>query len=395
MKIAYFDCFAGISGDMTLGALLDAGADEARFREELAKLRGIEFDLRVSKVVKSGIQATDVEVLTEEHHHHRRLRDITELIATTDLSDAVKTQAIKIFQRLAEAEGTAHGTGPDEVHFHEVGAVDAIVDIVGAVVGLELLSIERVYASPLPMGSGFVEAEHGKIPLPAPATVELLKGVPVYSAGIEGELVTPTGAAIIRTLASGFGEMPAMTAQSVGYGAGKREFPFPNVLRIMVGEGPAEMALPLTDRVSIIETNIDDMNPEFYDSVFEKFFKGGALDVYLTPIYMKKSRPATLLSVICPIERTDDLTRILLAETTTFGVRISQADRRCLDRKWEAVTTKYGEIRMKVGVLEGKPVSVSPEYEDCRKAAELHGVPVRRVYDESLAQCHRKGVTRQ
>jgi len=385
MKIAYFDCFAGISGDMTLGALLDAGADEAKFRQELAKLQGIRFDLEIARVVRNGIQATDVRVLADEDHHHRRLKDITEIINSSTLSAAVKAQAVGIFRRLAEAEGAVHGTGPEEVHFHEVGAVDAIVDIVGASIGIELLEIEQVISSPLPMGSGFVEAAHGKIPLPAPATVELLKGVPVYSAGIEGELVTPTGAAIIRTLASGFGGIPSMTVRSIGYGAGKSEFPFPNVLRVLVGEAKSEAAVP-TDRVSVVETNIDDMNPEFYDLVFEKLLAAGALDVYVTPIVMKKCRPAALLSAICPVDRANDVAGIILRETTTFGVRISQADRRCLERKWETVTTKFGEIRMKVGLLDGEPVTASPEYEDCRKAAETHGVAVRMVYEEAVAE---------
>ena len=386
MRIAYFDCFAGISGDMTLGALLDAGVDETAFRGELGKLQDIKFDLKISKVVKNGIQATDVRVITGHEHHHRKLADISDIIGSSTLSETVKSQAIDIFRRLAEAEAAVHGTSADEVHFHEVGAVDAIVDIVGAAVGIELLGIEKVFASPLPMGHGFVEAAHGKIPLPAPATIELLKGISVYNAGIEGELVTPTGAAIIRTLSSDFGDMPPICIQSIGYGAGKSEFPFPNVLRIMVGDSAPDAAAG----VSIVETNIDDMNPELYDSVFERLFKTGALDVYLTPIYMKKNRPATLLSVICPVEKTDEIVRAVLEETTTFGVRISTAGRRCLERKWETVSTKYGDIRMKIGLLDGKPITTSPEYEDCKKAAEIHAVPVRQVYEETLASHHHK-----
>ena len=385
MKIAYFDCFAGISGDMTLGALLDTGVDETAFRQELGKLQGIKFDLEISKVVKNGIQATDVRVVTGHEHHHRKLKDVSEIINSSALSETVKTRAIDIFRNLAEAEGTVHGTSAEEVHFHEVGAVDAIVDIVGTAIGIELLGIEKIIASPLPMGRGFVEAAHGKIPLPAPATVELLKGIPVYDAGIEGELVTPTGAAIVKTLASDFGEMPSMTVQSIGYGAGKTEFPFPNTLRIIVGEAASEIT-PI--KVSVVETNIDDMNPEFYDSVMEKLFKAGALDVYLTPIYMKKNRPANLLTAICPIERTDEIARTILEETTSFGVRISTSERRCLDRKWETVSTKYGDVRIKIGILDGKSLTASPEYEDCKKAAKLNGVPVRQVYEEAIAKYH-------
>ena len=383
MKTAYFDCFAGISGDMTLGALLDAGADETLFRQELGKLQGIEFDLRISKVIKNGIQAIDVDVITGESHHHRRLKDVTEIINSSALSDTVKSRAVDIFRRLAEAEGHVHGTSSEEVHFHEVGAIDAIVDIVGACIGIELLGIEQIIASPLPMGHGFVKAAHGLIPLPAPATVELLKGVPVYSADIEGELVTPTGAAIVRTLATSFGDMPSMSVSSIGYGAGKTKFPFPNALRIMIGESASGSNLP-SHKVSIVETNIDDMNPEFFDSVFERLFKAGALDVYLTPIQMKKNRPATLLSAICPTEKVDEVASIVLAETSSFGVRISHAERRCLDRKWETVSTEFGDIRIKIGLMNGKPLTASPEYDDCKKAADTHGIPVRKVYEAAV-----------
>lgn len=393
MRIAYFDCFAGISGDMTLGAVLDAGVDEARFRKELAKLP-VEFDLQVSKVVKQGIQATDVRVIVPHEHHHRRLNDIKALIEAAGLSDTIKARSTAVFQHLAEAEGAVHGTSPEEVTFHEVGAVDAIVDIVGSAIGLELLGVEEVFASPLPMGHGFVEAAHGKIPLPAPATVEILRGVPVYDAGIQGELVTPTGAAIIRTLATDFGEMPAMTLQTTAYGAGKSEFPFPNVLRVLIGElsDMSDLSDP-SDRkqVAIVETNIDDMNPEFYDLVFERLFKAGALDVYLTPIYMKKNRPANLLTAICPIEKKDAISEVLLTETTTFGVRISIASRRCLERKWETVSTHFGDIRIKIGLMGGKAITASPEYEDCKKAAEAHSVSVHMVYDEAIARYHGDG----
>ncbi len=384
MKTAYFDCFAGISGDMTLGALLDAGVDAGAFRAELAKLPDIEYELQISTVVKQGMQATDVNVIISEDHHHRRLKDITAIIETSTLSDGVKSRAISIFRRLAQAEGKVHGTSPDEVHFHEVGAVDAIVDIVGACIGLELLGIEKIVASPLPMGHGFVHAAHGRIPLPAPATVELLTGVPVYSAGIEGELVTPTGAAIIRTLASEFGDMPRMTIQSTGYGAGKSDFGIPNLLRVIVGETADSTADIPSHRVAILETNIDDMNPEFYDAAFESLFTAGALDVYMTPIYMKKNRPATLLSVICSPDKVDSLSRTALAETSSFGVRVTYAERRCLDRQWETVSTKYGEIRIKIGLMQGERITASPEYADCKSAAQAHGIPVRKVYEDAL-----------
>ncbi len=384
MRIAYFDCFAGISGDMTLGALLDAGVDEQAFRNEIAKLGDLGFELKVSKAAKRGIQATEVDVAIEESHHHRKLNDIRRIIEASDLSETVKSRAIDVFIRLAEAEGKVHGHSPEEVHFHEVGAVDAIVDIVGACIGIDMLGVDRVYSSALPMGRGFVEAAHGRIPLPAPATVEILKGVPVYPSGTEGETVTPTGAAIIRTFADEFGEMPTMRVQSIGYGAGKRESDMPNVLRVFIGEAE-EADLP-AHQVSIVETNIDDMNPEFFELAMERLFTAGALDVYLTPIFMKKGRPATLLSAMCPIERTDEIARVVLRETTSFGVRISRATRRCLERRWATVSTRYGDIRIKVGAGPDGTETASPEYEDCRKAAEAHGAPVRTVYNEALAR---------
>lgn len=384
MKTAYFDCFSGISGDMILAALLDAGLDETSFRAELAKLPDIEFDLQISKVVKHGITASDVDVIIYEDHHHRRLKDIEDIINRSGLSDSIKSGAIGVFRRLANAEAKVHGTTPDEVHFHEVGAVDAIVDITGSIIGLEMLGIEKVYASPLPMGHGFVKAAHGMIPIPAPATVELLTGIPVYSSGIEGELVTPTGAALISTIASGFGDIPSMTLQKTGYGAGKKDFGIPNVLRVLIGESAERSQSIPSHKVSILETNIDDMNPEFYDSLFEKLFKAGTLDVYISPVQMKKNRPASLLCAICPPDKVDQAAEIILRNTTSFGVRISSAERRCLDRSWETVSTAYGNIRIKVGMLNGETITASPEYEDCKTAAQKHNIPLKKAYEAAL-----------
>lgn len=382
MKVAFFDCFAGISGDMTLGAILDAGADETLFRKELSKLGGIEFDLEIKKVVRRGIQATDVQVKIKHEHHHRHLSDITRIIEESALAESVKQKATSIFRTLAEAEARVHGTTAESVHFHEVGAVDAIVDIVGACVGLHLLGVERVVVSPLPMGHGWVECQHGRIPLPAPATVEILKGAPVYSANVEGELVTPTGAAIVKTLAHSFGHMPQMRVQNTGYGAGNTEFPFPNLLRVFVGE--TDSSVPF-HKVSIVETNIDDMNPEFYNSAMEKLFLAGALDVFTTPICMKKNRPGALLTVICPEEKAGAVSEVVLRETTSFGVRVTSGERRCLDRRWVDAETEFGTVKVKVGSLRGEDLTISPEYEDCKKAAEIAGVPVRRVYEEAAA----------
>ncbi|MHB0913964.1 MAG: nickel pincer cofactor biosynthesis protein LarC [Armatimonadota bacterium] len=368
MKTAYFDCFDGISGDMTLGALIDAGADEAALRAELAKL-GLDFELVIGRSTRRGISGVSVEVRHHEHEH-RHLPDIERIIGGSALSEGVKARALLIFRRLAEAEGRVHGVPAEHVHFHEVGAVDAIVDIVGVCICLELLGVERIASSPLPLGSGFVECAHGTIPIPAPATVELLSGVPVYAGG-EGETVTPTGAAIIRC-AEDF-EMPQMTLSGVGYGAGAR-----SLLRVMLGESKS---LPEAVRVSMVETNIDDMNPELYPSVFEALFSAGALDVYATPISMKKGRPAVLLSAVCPPERADEVARTVLAQTSSFGVRVSAAERLCLPRERRIVTTSYGDVRVKIG-----PGKAAPEYEDCRAAAETHGVPVRLVYEEAAAR---------
>lgn len=385
MKIAYFDCFAGISGDMTLGALIGVGADVERLRAELSKLEVEGYHLEVSRKEKGHLSATDVDVAVHHHghHHHRRLGDILEIIERSELSEWVKGVASDVFRRLADAEAVAHGTTPDKVHFHEVGAVDAIVDIVGSTICLEMIGRPKVVAGPMPTFHGFARGSHGTFPLPAPATVELLKGVPWRTLDVVGELVTPTGAAIITTIASEFGPMPAMRVESVGYGAGKQEFEFPNVLRVMLGV--ESDALPASDRVSIIETNIDDLNPQFYEPVMEHLFDAGALDVFLTPVQMKKNRPGTLLSVICSPDHVRDLAGIILAGTSTLGVRVSQCDRVCLDRLWQDVKTEFGSIRIKVGYSGGRVVNAAPEYDDCKRAAEDHDVTVKHVYDAAIA----------
>ena len=390
MKIAYFDCFAGISGDMTLGALIAVGADPERLREGLSGLGVGGYRIEVGKKITGPIEATDVQVILDQghHHHHRRLNDILALIDSADLPERVKGTAGGIFRRLAEAEGRVHGCSPDEVHFHEVGAVDAIVDIVGTAVCLELLGWPKVLAGPLPTFHGYAKGSHGTFPLPAPATAELLRGVPWRKLGIEGELVTPTGAAILTAIAEGFGPFPAMTVEKVGYGAGKSDFEIPNALRILIGEE----ATPDTpaEGVVVIETNLDDMNPQFYEIAMERLFAAGALDVFLTPIQMKKNRPGTLLSVLCDPGREEALASIVLAETPTFGVRISRWDRLCLERRWEEVATPYGIVRIKIGEKDGRELTASPEYKDCKRAAAEHGVPVRRVHEAALA-LHRAG----
>jgi uncharacterized protein (TIGR00299 family) protein len=384
MKIAYFDCFAGISGDMTLGALIGAGADPVRLREGLAGLRVGGYRIEIGRKIKGPIEATDVRVLLDETPlpHHRQLKEILETIRGANLSDRVKQTAERIFNRLAEAEGRVHGRSPEEVHFHEVGAVDAIVDIVGTAICLEMIGWPKVVAGPMPTFHGYAKGSHGTFPLPAPATTELLRGVPWRKLDIEGELVTPTGAAIIAEIASGFGEMPAMTVESIGYGAGKSDFGIPNVLRVMVGEESA--SVPAAQSVTVIETNIDDLNPQFYETAMERLFAAGALDVFLTPIQMKKNRPGTLLSVICDPDRAESLAAVVLAETSTLGVRMSRWERVCLDRRWEEVVTRFGTIGIKIGERDGKTVTASPEYEDCKRAAAEHDVAIRQVYESAL-----------
>jgi len=385
MTIAYFDCFSGISGDMTLGALIDVGADPELLKKGLASLDVGGYRIEIGRKTAGYIEATDVRVVLEETHHphDRHLAEILEIIRGADLSEEVKRMAEGIFRRLAEAEGKVHGYSPEEVHFHEVGAVDAIVDIVGAALCLEILGWPKVVASPMPTFHGYARGSHGVFPLPAPATAEILRGVPWRKLDVEGELVTPTGAAIIREIAAEFGPLPAMRVERIGYGSGKSVFEIPNALRVMVGQETPQHS-PGT--VAVVETNIDDLNPQFYEIAMERLFAAGALDVFLTPIQMKKNRPGTLLSVICEPTGTDTIAAIILAETSTLGVRISRWERICLERRWEEVATEFGKIRIKIGERNGRAITASPEYEDCKRAAAEHGVPVRLVHESAAAQ---------
>ena len=388
MRIAYFDCFAGISGDMALGALLDAGADLELLRTQLAKLKIDDYDLTAEKLTKGTITATDVTVKLHRQQEPRNFSDIKRIIDQSGLSETVKSRSTAIFKRLGEAEAKIHSKSIEEVHFHEVGATDAIVDIVGTCICLDLLDIDKVYASPMPTFHGMAETAHGKFPLPAPATVEILKGVPWRTCGIEGEIVTPTGAAILAELADRFGDMPAMTAQSVGYGAGKKDFGIPNVLRMIVGEAVQEAQQPFSgeyEEVVVLETNIDDLSPQIYEVVMDRAFAAGALDVYLSPIQMKKNRPATLVSVICAPADTDKMTAILFEETSTIGIRIDTRRRICLPREVIKVKTRFGPIRVKTARRSGEIINVQPEYDDCRSAAAKSEVPVKMVRDTAIA----------
>lgn len=390
MKTAYFDCFSGISGDMMLGALLAcAGADEAQFREQLAALGVTGYELSIQTVKREGITATDVDVrlLETDQGHGRHLADIARILRESRLSARVQEQALAVFTRLADAEAKIHGTSRDEIHFHEVGAVDAIVDIVGTCVLLSMLGVERVAVSALPCGYGTVWCQHGWMPVPAPATVELLQGFPIYAVDIQGELVTPTGAALVTTLAdpATAGKMPAMRILTNGYGAGKKQFKpdMPNLLRVIIGE-TADASDQTPQTVAVLETNLDDQNPEGFDLLMERAFAAGALDVFFAPIQMKKNRPATLLTVLCPTEKADTLAGVLFRETGTFGIRVREQRRYTLTRSWRTVPTEYGDIRLKVGAWQGEEVTVSPEYEDCKRAAQEHEVPLRRVYEAAL-----------
>ena len=379
MRIAYFDCFAGASGDMILGALLDAGLEPEVWQGELNKLDLPGYELKVERVQKQGIAATAVRVLASEGSPERHLAEIEELIGTSQLPAEVKETSVEVFRRLAVAEARVHGTTPDRIHFHEVGGVDAIIDIVGSVVGLWLLGIEEIYASALPLGHGFVDCAHGRLPLPAPATVELLQGVPVLSRDVEGELVTPTGAAILTTLAKGFGPFPPMTVEKIGYGAGQRDFPFPNLLRLLVGTISPTLDARM-ETLTLLEANIDDLNPEFYGHLMERLFAAGALDVYLTPVQMKKNRPGTILSVTCLPAQAEALAALVFAETTTIGLRQQEVQRWALARERVEVETPYGLVGVKVARLGGKVMTVSPEYEDCRRLALESGLPLKEIY---------------
>jgi uncharacterized protein (TIGR00299 family) protein len=323
MKIAYFDCFSGASGDMILGALMDAGLSPETLKTELAKLDLTHYDLQLKKVVKRGLGGSQAVVIVDEehHHHHRRLSHIEEIITTSRLDEWVKQKSVRIFRRLAEAEAKVHRTTIENIHFHEVGAMDAIIDVVGAVAGLTAMGIQKIYCSPLHLGTGTVECAHGTLPVPAPATAELVKGLPVYSTGVAGELLTPTGAAILTTLASDFGPMPAMSVECLGYGAGTADPPIPNLLRVSIGETAENVADCEMEQVAVIETNIDDMNPQMYDDLIQQILNRGAMDIYLSPVQMKKNRSGTLLTIICTPKAVETFAFFLLKETTTIGMR--------------------------------------------------------------------------
>jgi uncharacterized protein (TIGR00299 family) protein len=424
MRIAYLDCFSGISGDMFLGALVDTGIAPSIFEKAVAGLN-IGARLAVSRVNRSGISATKVDVIvndqkdrpfemsppeahdhlhyhtSEEHErahagskpHGRSLSAIRKIISNAGLSEYAKSTATAIFEKLGAAEAKIHDVPIEKIHFHEVGAADALVDIVCAAVGAEALGVDEFVCSPLNVGGGTITCAHGTFPIPAPATVELLKGAPVYSSGIQAELVTPTGAAIVATLAKRFASFPQMNIDKTGYGAGTRDIPgHANVLRITLGEAVTELLAgegaraTQDERITVIEANLDDLSPQVVGYVVSRLLEAGALDVYSTPVQMKKNRPGVLLTVLARPEHADDLAKIILAETTTLGVRRHEEQRQVLARKWKAVSTRFGDVRIKFASLNGTVSHYAPEYEDCRRIAAEQRVPLKMVMQEAIQE---------
>ena len=394
MKIAYFDCFSGISGDMILAALLDAGLKKEYLEKELSKLNLSGYRLAVKKIAKKGLAATQVKVEIEEKGVERKLRDIINGIENSKLVEEDKKQIKKIFYKIGEAEAKIHQKDIKDIHFHEVGGLDSIIDITSAVVGMRILGIKEIYSSVLPLGNGFVKCAHGNIPVPAPATLEILKDIPVYSSGIKSEMVTPTGAGIISSFAKNFGEMPLMKVERIGYGAGEKEFTIPNLLRVSIGEKILrDENLKdgyVSDEAVLIETNIDDMNPEFYDYIMEQLFFQGALDVFLTPIQMKKNRPAHMLSIIVYEQNLKEILEVLFSEATTLGVRIREVKRLRLAQQNFIAETKYGKINVKIGMFKGEIKNIAPEYEDCKKIAKQYKIPLKEVYEEARRAARNK-----
>jgi len=414
LKTAYFDCFSGISGDMCLGALVDAGVSFKKLEQELGKISIKGYTLRAKKVKRAGFRATKVDVILKsevgllrrpaeagsQKSEVKIWRDIEKIIKKSGLSDNIKQKGLKIFRRLFEAEAKVHGERFDNVHLHELGAVDCIVDILGTLICLDILGIEKVYASPVNIGGGSVKTDHGILPVPAPATVEILRSrksevrSQIYSDGTNFELTTPTGAVIIREIASGFGNMPGMSIEKIGIGAGGRDFKDrPNVLRLFVGNTPHPPIPPLPRGgnggvIAVIETNIDDMNPQVYEYVMERLFKAGALDVFLTQVIMKKGRPGIKLSVLCNDSDKDSLMKIMFEETTTIGLRFYSAGRKTLGREIKKLNTKFGKINLKLSKLGDKTVRITPEYEDCKRLAKKLNLPLIEVMKKAAKILH-------
>jgi uncharacterized protein (TIGR00299 family) protein len=381
MRIAYFDCFSGASGDMILGSLIDAGLSSHGLRRELEKLRLPNIRLKVKKVLKNGISGTHVIVEgRDETRPHRSLKELLKIIDRSRLELEVRNKSKEIFQRIASVEARIHRYPIEEVHFHELGGLDSVVDIVGSVWGLSQIGVDEIQVSKINVGTGFVKSEHGILPVPAPATLALMKGKPIYSSGVERELLTPTGAAILTSLGSRFGQMPPMKIERIGYGAGRDDLPHPNLLRLIIG---TSAAISGKEKVTVIETNIDDMNPQLYDYVMEKLLAMGVLEVFMTPILMKKNRPATLLTVISPSEKLPSVTAFLLKETTSLGLRWREEERSRTEREILLLQTRYGKIRFKLARWEGRMVNLSPEYDDCKRLALRKKIPLKEIFEQA------------
>jgi uncharacterized protein (TIGR00299 family) protein len=401
LKVLYFDCFAGAAGDMILGALLDAGLPFEELKSALGSLAVEGWDVSVDRVTKAGVSATKFRVHEHAHqgsgigdqgsgHHHHHdhghhsLAEISAAISRSSLSDAGKARAVKMFRRLGEAESAIHGIPVDEIHLHEVGALDSIIDIVGAVFAIEWFKADRIVSSPINVGSGMVRTEHGVFPVPAPATLSLLKNAPVYSSGIPTELLTPTGALVLTEFATAFGPIPAMTIDRVGYGAGDRELKeTPNVVRVLIGEAEAgaqsPSPKPQAHRVVVLECEIDDMNPQIFGVLMERLYAAGALEVFYSAVQMKKNRPGTLVTIVAKPEQREAMTDIVFRESTTIGIRHQELSRECLDRETVTVTTSLGPVRFKVARRDGRVLNAQPEFEDLAKLSADRGIPIKDV----------------
>jgi len=392
LRAAYFDCYSGISGDMILGAMVDLGVDIKEIRNALKKIDLKGYKLHSKKIQRNGLASTQVTVKTEnlKHQHsppYHSYSDIRKLISQSKLTSTVKRNSIEIFKRIAKVEAQIHNTTIQKIHFHEIGGIDSIVDIVGGVWAIESLNLDIIKSSPLNVGEGFVDSAHGRLPVPAPATLKLLQGIPVFSNGVKKELTTPTGAAMIGFYAEKFESLPTMTITNEGYGAGSHVIPsLPNLLRVLVGN----ITIGKINNLVMIETNIDDMNPEIFETVMESLFSAGALDVYFSAIIMKKNRPATKISVLAECGIREKLSKILLTETSSFGVRFYSVDRLILDREIKKLKTPYGLIKIKLGKLDGKIVQAAPEFEDCKKVARAKKLPAKKIFDEVQALIHNK-----
>jgi len=385
--IVYFDCFSGISGDMTLGAFIDIGVPVNWLQETISAMPLTGFEITLDEVIRNGIRAKSVDIKTEGDLPTRHYDDIVSIISGSSLSDHAKNLSLSIFEKIAVAEAEIHQCEKEKVHFHEVGAIDSIVDIVGTALCVEYLGFPKIISSHVPLGSGFVHCQHGKLPVPAPATLAILKDIPVYGSDIPQELVTPTGAAILKTLAKEFGNIPDMVIDKTGYGAGKTENEtIPNVLRIISGKGKNA----LKDQVVIVETCIDDMNPEVFGYVMERLFEDGALDVYWIPIFMKKNRPGTMIQVVSAKNKKEQIINRILSETSTLGIRFYEAQRHMLERDFTERKTTYGLVRVKrIKELNGN-IRLVPEYEVCKRIALENNIPIKEVYEKILNECKTK-----